>query len=180
MKKMHRIVLSVSLVGMGLVWAAPDAFACSCAQAPSDRAAARDSDLVFSGTVVDTAGPVFSHGLSGSGFEVERVYRGKAFSNQWVYSSADEGTCGFEFDRGHRYVVFAYFDDDRRPTTSICTNTREIAAGEEPNLQAAGTLIPGRSRTTPPDIFFALLTIGVGIVAYRKGRAASLSRSVTP
>lgn len=168
--KVCRMLLLAVLVMSGLIYPTRDAFACSCAEQPSDRAAARHSDLVFSGRVTDTAGPVFSQGRAGFGFEVDRVYRGRAFSTQWVYSGTEGDTCGMEFDLGHRYVVFAYFDNDRRPSTGICTNTRELDANEEPDLQAAGTLIPGRSRTTPPSIFLALLTVAAGVLAYRLGK----------
>lgn len=168
--KLFRIASVVFLLGFGLVYPARDAFACSCAEPAADPVAARHSDLVFSGTVVDAAGPAFSQGRSGFGFDVDRVYRGEAFATQWVYTSAEESSCGFEFDSGHRYVVFAYLDKDERPSTDICTSTRELAPDQEPNLEARGTLVEGRSRSSPPDILWALLTVAAGFVAYAKGR----------
>lgn len=150
-----------------LVVAAPTANACSCAQPPRDPVAVRQSAAVFSGRVVDQAGPLFSGGENGFGLDVETAYKGTVHEMQWVFSNTQDTACGIHLSLGKRYIVFAHGEDAERLYTSSCSKTRTI--DEPPDLEAAGVVLPGRSRATPPSPFLALLTIAAGIGAYRLG-----------
>lgn len=161
-------MLVVFLLGLGLVYPVPDALACSCAESPRDAVALRRTDAVFSGRVVDTAGPIFSGGSNGYAIVVETTYKGRVYETQWVFSEPQEASCGIELTLGKRYLVFAHGEDAKQLFTSSCSNTHVL--NEEPNLQAAGTLIRGRSRSSPPDVLFALMTVAAGFVAYMKGK----------
>lgn len=163
-----RALIASAIVATPLLVAAPSANACSCGPPPTDPVAVRRSDAVFSGRVTDQAGPLFSGGENGFGLDVETAYKGTVYETQWVFSNTQGPACGINLTLGKRYIVFAHGEDASRLNTSICSNTRTI--DEQPDLEAAGVVLPGRSRATPPSPFLALLTIGVGIAAYRLGR----------
>ena len=166
--KLFRIALVVFLLGLGLVYPTPNAFACSCEEPGPDAVAIRQTDAVFSGRVVDTAGPIFSDRRNGYALAVDTVYKGTLYEKQWVFSATQDTECGIELTWGRRYLVFAHGDDAEQLSTSSCSSTRVLDG--EPNLEVAGTVIPGRSRSSPPDIFWAGFTIAAGVFAYRRGK----------
>lgn len=168
--KLFRIALVLFLLGLALVFPAHNAFACSCTQAPADEVALRRTAMVFTGTATDSVGAFLGGGSNASGFEVDRVYKGEVRSDQWIDTGSGGGDCGYEFRLGGRYAVFAHTEDGESFYTSICTNTRGIGHDAELDLAARGTLVPGRSRSSPPDIFWAGLTMAAGVCAYRLGK----------
>lgn len=176
--KLRRIFFVLCLVGLGLVYPAPEAFACSCAGPLPDRAALRHTDAVFAGRVVDTTGPLFS-GRSSNGYAiaVETAYKGTVHERQWVFSEQEETACGIHLSWGKRYLVFAHGDDAKRLFTNSCSNTHVL--DDEPKLEVAGTVVAGASRSSPPDIFWALLTIAAGVFAFRLGKKHHSSSSVS-
>lgn len=162
-----RALVASAILATTLLVAVPTAKACSCAQPPSDPVAVRRADAVFSGRVIDQAGPTFSNGQNGFGLDVEAAYKGTVYETQWVFSETQDTACGIHLTFGKRYIVFAHGEDAKRLHTSICSNTRPI--DEQPDLHAAGRVLAGRSRATPPSPFLALLTVAAGIAAYRLG-----------
>lgn len=162
-----RALVASAILAATLLVAAPTANACSCAQPPRDPVAVRQADAVFSGRVIDLAGPMFSDGQNGFGFDVETAYKGTVYDTQWVFSETQDSACGIDLTLGRRYIVFAHGEDAKRLYTSICSSTRTI--DDQPDLHAAGVVLPGRSRATPPSPFLALLTVAAGIAAYRLG-----------
>jgi len=64
-------------------------------------------------------------------FEVERNYRGLMTKTAEVQSGWNSD-CGYRFQEGVRYLVYAYPDSSTgKLTTSICTRTRPIAEASE-------------------------------------------------
>ena len=111
--KTTRILLVVLLAGSGLTVSAPPALACSCAQM-SERAAYETSDAVFIGTPIERIDP-HDGPLIGGGdpiewvFEVQAVALGRSgvLNPQSVYSERDGAACGYDFEIGDTYLVFA-------------------------------------------------------------------------
>lgn len=147
---------------------APSALACSCVPRRPDHVAVRDYDAVFTGRVVDSAGPAFFGGSNGYALAVEEVIKGTVYEKQWIFSEPQGSACGMKLRNASRYIVFAYGDDASSLSVNSCSNTRRISG--EPGLESAGTLVPGRSRGTPPDLLWAALTLFAGALAYRLGR----------
>ena len=163
-----RLLIAGVIMTAPMLVAAPSAFACSCEMPGPDKAALRDYDAVFSGRVVDSTGGLLSGGDNGYGLAVEEAYKGEVFETQWVYSESDGSACGMKLRPGARYIVFAHGKDAGSLRVSSCSNTRTIS--HDPELRAAGTVVAGRSRGTPPDLLWATLTLVAGVVAYRLGR----------
>ena len=139
---MKKILLVLALAATTLVLTPGSAFACSCAGPISDAEAERDSDAVFAGTVTgyEIAKPIGNAPspddvrlalLVEWELEVDIYVKGELAAEQTVASSGQGTACGFQFDVGKRYLVFAYESEEEGGlATNSCTNTRGLRTEE--------------------------------------------------
>jgi len=59
-------------------------------------------------------------------FEVSEVVKGSLPTRMRVLTGWGHGDCGYEFEQGSQYVVFANRAADGRLSTSICDGTSEL------------------------------------------------------
>jgi len=157
--------LPVFLVGMTLLAVlASNALGCTC-ESPSDAKTVRDlavwysegansSKIIFEGVVENqqllasaVAAPQSSSSPSSVSpqrsisFRVLRTYRGDVSGLVTVLTASDDADCGFDFDTGSQYLVYADRVDVSTLHTSICTGTSlsqhaapalRVLRGEEP------------------------------------------------
>jgi hypothetical protein len=65
-------------------------------------------------------------------FDVTKVYRGARSSEQVVIHTADQGSaCGYAFEQGRDYLVYASAGTNGELNTSHCTRTHEVASRED-------------------------------------------------
>jgi len=184
-----RIVLAFILAAAAVVVLPGRAYACSCAPQPSDARAIASSAAVFAGTTVGVDDPQEGKRIISSGaevtwtFTVDTVVKGEVGDTQEVRSAAMEVSCGYEFEEGERYLVFAHEGerDESKLFTSICSNTRRIAAdlaveGGQPRTDSSA--VPPR----PPEaageprfdlavligIPIAVALLGAGLFMWRR------------
>jgi hypothetical protein len=113
---------------------------CLCASEDSNLpavivAAVEEMDAVFSGRVSRTArvrGP--EHWLETT-FEIEGQWKGKEIKRLRVRTPWFAALCGFPFEHGKRYLVYALEEDDGRLYTNACTRTKLLDDAEEEILQ---------------------------------------------
>lgn len=129
MKRIHWIAGLALVAGLTLSDAV---FACSCVMPPGPEAARDASDAVFSGKVT---------GIARSGrmlevtIQVDRAWKGAPCGELTLETAADGATCGFGFEEGKSYLVYAA--EEGGLTTNLCTRTRSIDQAEE-DLAALG------------------------------------------
>jgi hypothetical protein len=58
---------------------------------------------------------------------VVRTYRGEVAGTVSVSTGGGEGDCGFDFETGSQYLVYADKDDNESLVTSICSGTSRLA-----------------------------------------------------
>lgn len=158
MKKIFSIfaifILAISLVGY-----VPKAKACSCIPPEPPLEAMAKADIVFAGKVADIDAPaVMTSTLDENKitFNVSRAWKGVEMNPFYVYSSGSSASCGYEFEVGKEYLVYAY-DDDGRPATGLCTRTALLAnASEDLAVLPAGTEILAGDEGIEEDTAFAL------------------------
>ena len=149
---MRKILLVIALVATSIVFAPGSAFACSCIEPQSDAVAEKGSDAVFAGTVT---GYEITKPIGGEyepavddvrmalevswTLSVDTFVKGEPAEEISVTSSGQGAACGFHFNEGERYLVFAYEDeqDDGGLSTNSCTNTRSV----DPDKHIPGTPI---------------------------------------
>lgn len=102
------------------------ALACSCIVTPDAQVARDGSDAVFSGTVT---------GIARTGrmlkvtIQVDRAWKGVQCGEVTLETAADGATCGFGFEEGKSYLVYAA--EENGLTTNLCTRTRSIDQADE-------------------------------------------------
>lgn len=145
-----------------LLGSAPAVYACTCLP-PGTPTEERDaSDLVFSGKVVridtvmvDIGGGMMYPWLNVA-FRVDRTWKGSDSSAVEILTAVNSGLCGYHFEVGERYLVYAnVFGDYNMPETSICTRTRAFSNAAE-DLMELGEGTPVRVETEEPPRSFSL------------------------
>ena len=155
-----------------------DAFACSCAQPGTPCAAFERTDAaIFVGTVIGVSPPAADSDATPAlrfvsvRFSVVEAFRGMPGSTAVVSTPDNSGSCGYPFEPGESYLVYASRGADGLHT-SVCSRTgrlsdtrddlellREAAVGAvRPRLHGTviflqsrlnGTLIPGIAGALP-------------------------------
>ena len=116
------------------------AHACSCVSGGPACQAFWNADAVFDATVVKVVSELrstdpdnrFPLSRLAVTLEVRQSWKGVDTSTVEVVTNAGGGSCGFNFEVGHRYLVFASRGGaDPRPNVSTCSRTREYAGSSE-------------------------------------------------
>ncbi len=173
---MQRVYKCLALVFVVAINPGPSSIACSCAPKPSLRTAVSQASAVFVGRVVsrrtsswiDHRSTCTRHNYT---FEVKKLYKGPRSAELVVFTGHGEGDCGFVFEAGKTYLVYAY--DVEELETSICTRTVEIMQAEADlaELGEPGTEFVHESHF-PILTVLAAVTTGfmIGVFAARRWR----------
>ena len=144
---------AVLLAAVVVLLPAGAAMACSCVEAPPDRALLGRSDVVFTGKLVERHDPTVFLGLSSSTdpavlvFAVETVHKGSVAQRQGIETARSGATCGLELTQGRRALVFADGSTGTswaRCAAAAASSRRRTPAGRGATLD--GVLGPGRRR----------------------------------
>ena len=144
---MHRFTRAAVLLVFGILAWPLSAWACSCAMQVDVRDALKGAreraSHIFHGRVDDLQE---SFGEDGEGpyvgrvtFTVLETFKGKAAPQRILRLS--DNMCEYVFDKGVEYLVYAYGDEKKGFTTSVCTRTQP-ARGASAEMQSlrSGTL----------------------------------------
>jgi hypothetical protein len=140
--------MRLSSLALILALAAPDAArACSCVTVVSPETPmlsdgkpaptmqdVEGADVVFAGEVIemrpkpsgDPAADQFFVNGSVTRFRVTRYWNNRVGREVTVETGFPGGGCGFVFEKGKQYLVFAKKDTKQILTTSICTRTTSM------------------------------------------------------
>jgi len=140
---MKKVILALALGFFPFLFA-QSVSACSCAATPTPRHALREAQAVFMGEVISTE--VFdvkdefgTQQVIRVRFAVSRFWKGIQGSEVIVHTSSHEMSCGFHFEKGKEYLVYAYPDHWKLGAleTGMCSRTREVTAAAK-DLRAIG------------------------------------------
>lgn len=99
----------------------PAAFACSCAGPAPPSEAFDESAAVFAGKVAGIESSNYGKIVH---FDAERAWKGVTQSAITVTTGAGGGDCGYGFEEGKEYLVYAYGTGPL--STGICGRTQPI------------------------------------------------------
>ena len=124
---------SVALTGLGLLLLLPDcASACSCMGVPIQRYIS-SSDAVFSGEVVDLQKGTSVSRMFGSSdtvtLRVSEVWKGTDQGTLEVSTPSQGSACGYAFEEGQEYLVYAYGKQDLK--VDACGGTTHLSKADE-------------------------------------------------
>jgi hypothetical protein len=144
-----------------------EAVACTCALVRTETSCRdlADAKAIFAGEVISIA-PVMRD-IKGKQVEVERrvtlrvleAFDGVAATEVTIVTATNSAACGYHFDKGRRYLVYAFGRPDGALTTSICSRTKPLAniGGELSFLRATATRqttrVTGRVRLREDNSF---------------------------
>ncbi len=147
---MRPIAVPAAALALAAALAAPPpAAACSCVEPGPPAAEAVRADAVFAGEVVGVE-PVARQGLPRLRvtFALTAVWKGVPEGDTVsVHTARDSSTCGYPFELGERYLVYAHATPDGL-ATGICSRTRRESAAA-PDRAALGP--PTRAFDPPPE-----------------------------
>lgn len=194
MRHVHRLsVLVLGLVVIGLFTVAPPrvVYACSCIMPGTPQEELSRADAVFGGTVTSIE-RVDQMTLRVT-FDVGRIWKGPSAPTLSVTTAGDSAACGYQFQPGAEYIVYATGQDGSL-VTSLCSRTQPAAsasddlailgegaapdaAPQQPEAGADGvtsaptTGVPIRAIALWSGITLAgLLIIGLIVAVSRRGR----------
>jgi hypothetical protein len=146
MARAMRTLLGCILATLTLLVHVPTtAFACSCIMPGTPREEYEASAMVFEGRFVDNMGDEEQGNLPFN-FEVARVWKGPLAPMLTVYTGQGGGDCGYAFEPGRTYLVYAsYWEHEGVFTTSICSRTRPIE-------EAAADIAAHGAPRQPPEV----------------------------
>lgn len=124
------------LVLLGGLWTAPacETGFCSCVGPRNAQSARASSDAVFTGRVVSVRDTVVGAGTQHGPWQerlvtlqVDRAWKGVESSTVVVMTGMGGGDCGFPFQPGKSYLVYANRGHDGALGTDICGRTAPAA-----------------------------------------------------
>ena len=143
---MPRPLVVALVVGLAALFALPQVcFACSCLPPGSPTESAAQASAVFRAQVVAVER---LEGRQGAQYQratlrVSTVWKGAATSETVVYTGSNSADCGYTFQQGGEYVIYANTNTATNDwpggglTTSICSRTRPLAEAAD-DLAALG------------------------------------------
>ncbi|HEV2663887.1 MAG TPA: hypothetical protein VG324_03205, partial [Blastocatellia bacterium] len=123
--------------------------ACSCAGSEGPSAAYRSAKAVFLGSAVERTPQTRKIGVypvSGKNagkreeievegysvtFEIEETFKGLKGKSVKIATDAGGGSCGYYFEVGKEYLVYAYGASEDSLRTNICTRTRSASKAQD-------------------------------------------------
>ncbi len=154
-----RLVLTVTFIGLSLTAHPEPSYACSCIE-PSPSEMLAESDVVFIGRVVSVseAGSLNSWDLFQTEFYVSAFWKGPVHQTMYIRSQAHGASCGYQFNKGVEYLVYAYYSDYADGLwTGLCSRNTplsgamiDLAALGEGKTPALGANDPASQATTTP------------------------------
>lgn len=151
-----RAVLAVAALA-ALVWRPQIAWACTCVQSTPDEDFAR-ADVVFVGRAIDHRDPNAGEEIRSSAdpiywtFAVQKVAKGRADRRTEVWTEMTGASCGYGFEKGEHYQVFAG-ERKRGLHSGLCHGNRHLSGGADAFLPAGLSFYePGASPPADPPL----------------------------
>lgn len=138
--KFPKPIVVICVAFVLLMSAATEALACSCWQKSSVCNAFGNANAVFIGKVIEGKSAERMSDMLKAGtrdltfkFKVSRGFVGaKVDQTIEVHTGFGFGDCGFPFEKGEEYIVYAYQSGDNKVlSTGICTRTTHISRAQE-------------------------------------------------
>lgn len=177
MKKILQVTVVVNLfLSLSLV-NAPSAAACSCIEPGSVGESLNDAQAVFVGTVVEiekSEGSVWStDDPMKVTLAISKFWKGSMGQTVTVTTSRESASCGFPFEEGVEYLVYAYGEMDDLHVGLCGRTTTLLSAGVDLAALGEGTVVAEEetdSKEAVPVVETVFLIIlGVGLFLYRRG-----------
>jgi hypothetical protein len=172
----RRISCVAAAVVAALLLRAAPVHACSCFVHPPQEALA-EADTVFAGRVQRVEDRTVRGYSRFYHFDVGRMWKGESVPSIAV-ASVDSAACGFDFEAGQTYLVFAdWWQEEEIWTTGWCAGTQEVDRANEYLTALGSGWVPAFPWLPPvalwPLMVGAAITAAVAMYAVRRHRLRS-------
>lgn len=149
-KLLSIFTITLLVFSLPFVLQTPVVFACSCVQPDSPLTSLSEAEAVFAGQVTDIdvpAGITFSSlDPVKATFSVSQSWKGSIEKIITVSTPRGSASCGFGFEMGQEYLVYAYGNDNDLQV-SLCSRTNLLAqAGDDLSALGQGEIITGEPK----------------------------------
>lgn len=123
-------------------------FPCTCVPPDTPTEELEKSDAVFAGTVIELRVDTLRVDnvnvllFRKAKFEVLAVWKGLDLGDVTVMTPFETSACGFAFEQGTSYLVYAFLVNDSL-STNICTRTKKLSEAEEDLEELGKPLVVG-------------------------------------
>lgn len=114
--------------------------ACSCIQPGTPTESLQSVDEVFRGYVKSITYQAVDETTSRGflvEFEASEVWKGKLAAKKEIKTAQDSASCGFDFEEGREYIVYAYKDEEGELVTNLCMRT-SLTQNAQEDLEELG------------------------------------------
>lgn len=132
--KSAKWILAFALICSAISFFPLVSHACSCVNNPVPITAMDNAEAVFVGKVLKVKQERKQKGIIGAIeyrdvnlFEVEKTWKGIEQSQIMIYDNGHDESCGFVFEEGKSYIIYAYKSKDGDLYTSYCSRTAELS-----------------------------------------------------
>lgn len=118
---------------------------------PPPQEAMASSAAVFEGTVTDVRGPKgeAQQGDNEITFRIGRRFKGAEADTVTVTTASNSAACGYAFEQGRTYLVYAHDGGDGRLSVSLCSRTAPIEDAADDLAALGGGTGPGPEDPAP-------------------------------
>jgi hypothetical protein len=134
MKKLSKWILAFVLIFSAISSFPLVSHACSCVNNPDPKTAMNNAEAVFVGKVLKVKQERKQKGIIGAIeyrdvnlFQVEKTWKGIEQSQIMIYDNGHDESCGYVFEEGKTYIIYAYKSKDGELYTSYCSRTAELS-----------------------------------------------------
>lgn len=135
---MKNLILIGGLMMLFCFAAAGEALACTCVRPKPGTlrsqvtTAYQDSRAVFTGEVLEVTRNETA-ARNEVKIRIEKSWKNKLAKEITIYTGLDSAGCGFPFEVGKKYLIYADFDDEEKSfNTNLCQRTKLfVGAGKE-------------------------------------------------
>ena len=136
-RTIHSLLLSCLALSFIAIFIPSIVYACSCAEPVTVEVEFNRSEAVFTGRVLEVREQKNLKGAMTKAalFEVSRIWKGGPESQIIVHTGSGGGDCGYHFEEGKEYIVYAHpstmYGNKELLVTIICNRTNELAGAQE-------------------------------------------------
>ncbi|KST68183.1 hypothetical protein [Mastigocoleus testarum] len=146
-KQIFKLTIASSLLIPLVVTAnSKEACACSCLPPGPPKSELDRSEAVFAGKVMRIRRKNSEVRVK---FKVMTSWKGEVNKKQVITTQINSAACGYSFERGQQYLVYASKFDNKLLSTNICSRTKLLANAEEDLSELGeGSPVKGKLRKT--------------------------------
>ena len=139
----------------------PTAIACSCIRPGAPNEELVKSTAVFSGQVLSVNRDFLGYGYKVK-FDVEKIWKGVSGKTIVVSTGLGGGDCGFGFEEGKKYIVYAYGENSLN--AGICSRTHLLTQADTDIAVLGEGMSPASEVGLNTKSNFSSTTVAVGII----------------